>query len=51
VDELSVSVPAIGAVKARFSHLKKADCEVLARELLQLSTAGDIRQRLAILAE
>ena len=51
VDELSVSVPAIGAIKSRLSRLKKAQCETLARELLQLSTAAEVRQRLAALAE
>jgi phosphoenolpyruvate-protein kinase (PTS system EI component) len=51
VDELSVSVPAIGAIKARLSRLKKSQCETLARELLQLSTAADVRKRLATLAE
>ena len=49
VDELSVSVPAIGAVKARLARLHKADCESLARELLLLSTAGAVRERLAAL--
>ena len=51
VDELSVSVPAIGAVKARLSRLKKAGCQELARELLLLSTAGAVRERLAHFAE
>jgi phosphocarrier protein FPr/phosphocarrier protein len=47
VDELSVSVPVIGAVKARLAHLHKAQCQALALELLQLSTAGEVRERLA----
>jgi phosphoenolpyruvate-protein kinase (PTS system EI component) len=51
VDELSVSVPAIGAVKARLSRLKKAECQEFARELLLLSTAGAVRERLAPFAE
>ena len=51
VDELSVSVPAIGAVKARIARLRKDECAGLARELLQMSTAADVRQRLASCAE
>jgi phosphocarrier protein FPr/phosphocarrier protein len=51
VDELSVSVPAIGAVKARIAQLKKGECEGLARELLKLSTAPDVRKRLTSFAE
>ena len=51
VDELSVSVPTIGALKARLGRLKKADCEALAAELLLLSTAGAVRERLAALPE
>jgi len=46
VDELSVSVPVIGAVKARLAHLRKPQCQALALELLQLSTAGEVRERL-----
>ncbi len=51
LDELSVSVPAIGAVKARISRLKKAECEILARELLSLGTAAEVRERLTAFAE
>ena len=51
VDELSVSVPVIGAVKARLSGLSKAECQDLARELLLLSTAEAVRERLALVAE
>jgi phosphoenolpyruvate-protein kinase (PTS system EI component) len=51
VDELSVSVPTIGALKARLGRLKKADCEALAAELLLLSTAGAVSERLAALPE
>lgn len=51
LDELSVSVPAIGAVKARISRLKKAECEILARELLTLGTAAEVRERLTAFAE
>ena len=51
VDELSVSVPAIGAVKARIARLRKSECEALAQELLKQSTAADVRALLAPLAE
>jgi phosphocarrier protein FPr/phosphocarrier protein len=51
VDELSVSVPSIGAVKGRLSTLKRSECEALARELLLLSTAAEVRARLATLAD
>lgn len=51
VDELSVSVPVIGAVKARIARLRKAECAVLALELLTLSTAAEVRLRLASFAE
>jgi len=51
VDELSVSVPAIGAVKARIARLRKSECEVLARKLLKQSTAADVRALLAPLAQ
>ncbi|MDR3669222.1 MAG: phosphoenolpyruvate--protein phosphotransferase [Holophaga sp.] len=50
VDELSVSVPAIGAVKARIARLRKGECEALARELLKQSTAAAVRALLAPLA-
>jgi len=51
VDELSVSVPAIGGIKARLARLDQAACAPLAQELLQMSTAADVRARLATLAE
>jgi len=51
VDELSVSVPAIGAIKARLARLDKAACAPLAQELLHLSTAAQVRERLAALVQ
>jgi phosphocarrier protein FPr/phosphocarrier protein len=51
VDELSVSVPVIGAVKARLARLQKSECVVLAGQLLKQSTASDVRALLAPLAE
>ena len=47
VDELSVPVPAIAAVKALVRRLALRDCQALARELLGLATAGEVRARLA----
>ncbi|MBY0445033.1 MAG: hypothetical protein K2Q15_07490, partial [Burkholderiales bacterium] len=47
VDELSVSVPAIPAVKALVRKLSKADCQKLAAEVLQMGTVAEVRARLA----
>jgi len=47
IDELSVSVPALPAVKARICRLDLGRCQALAREVLQLGTAGEVRLRLA----
>jgi len=47
VDELSVPVPAIAAVKALVRRLSARDCRDLAREVAGLSTAGEVRARLA----
>jgi len=47
VDELSVPVPAIAAVKALVRRLSMRHCRDLARELVGLSTAGEVRARLA----
>ncbi|AZN37333.1 phosphoenolpyruvate--protein phosphotransferase [Iodobacter ciconiae] len=47
VDELSVSVPAIPAVKALVRKLSKADCQQLAAEVLQMGTVAEVRARLA----
>ena len=47
VDELSVPVPAIAAVKALVRRLSQRECQALARELLGLGTAGEVRARLA----
>ncbi len=45
--ELSVSVPAIPAIKALVRRLSLADCQVLAQEVLQLGTATQVHARLA----
>jgi phosphocarrier protein FPr/phosphocarrier protein len=47
VDELSVPVPAIAAVKALVRRQSLRECQGLARELLALATAGEVRARLA----
>lgn len=51
VDELSVSVPAIAAVKAAVKRLSRSECETLAKEVLTLGTAQDVRARLAAYAD
>ncbi|HEX4647748.1 MAG TPA: phosphoenolpyruvate--protein phosphotransferase [Steroidobacteraceae bacterium] len=47
VDELSVPVPAIAAVKALVRRQSLRECQGLARGLLALATAGEVRARLA----
>ncbi|MFH0997557.1 MAG: phosphoenolpyruvate--protein phosphotransferase [Pseudomonadota bacterium] len=51
VGELSVSVPAIPAIKAMVSRLAMSDCQALAREVLQMGTASEVRLRLASFAD
>ncbi len=51
VDELSVSVPTIPAVKARICRLTMNDCRTLAQEVLQMATAPEVRLRLASFAD
>ncbi|WP_255988192.1 phosphoenolpyruvate--protein phosphotransferase [Chitinolyticbacter albus] len=51
VDELSVSVPAIPAIKALVRTLNKADCVKLANEVLQMGTAAEVRAKLAKLVD
>jgi phosphocarrier protein FPr len=43
VNELSVSVPAIPAIKAQIRMLGLADCQKLAQQALTLDTAADVR--------
>jgi len=50
VDELSVSVPAIPAVKATICRLTMSECQALAQEVLQMGTASEVRLRLTSLA-
>lgn len=51
VDELSVSVPAIPAIKAMVKRLSHAECRKLAEEVLQLGTPAEVRARLSSFAE
>ncbi|WP_410499813.1 phosphoenolpyruvate--protein phosphotransferase [Chitinibacter sp. S2-10] len=51
VDELSVSVPAIPAIKALIRTLDKAECQKLAAEVLPLGTVAEVRSRLSQLLD
>ena len=51
IDELSVSVPAIAAVKAAVKRVARSRCEALAQEVLALATAQEVRARLTAFAE
>lgn len=44
IDELSVSIPSIPAIKALIRQLSKAECEVLAHQALELATAEEVRE-------
>nr|WP_298138037.1 phosphoenolpyruvate--protein phosphotransferase [uncultured Pseudomonas sp.] len=46
VDELSVSVPAIPAIKAAVRRQHMGDCRLLAKEILAMGTIAQVRQRL-----
>ena len=50
VTELSVSVPAIPAIKAQVKRLSLAACQQLAQEILLLGSALEVRARLAAFA-
>ena len=43
VDELSVSVPAIPAVKAQIRRLRVEECRALAQAALECATAAEVR--------
>ncbi len=51
VQELSVSVPAIPAIKALVKRLSLADCQQLAQEVVQMGTAAEVRGRLTAFAD
>ncbi|MDQ0742219.1 phosphoenolpyruvate--protein phosphotransferase [Pseudomonas sp. W4I3] len=46
VDELSVSVPLIPSIKATVRELDLADCQIIARQVLGLEEAGQVREAL-----
>jgi len=50
IDELSVSIPAIAAVKATLARLDRPQCRTLASRLLAMRTADDVRDALLPLA-
>ena len=43
VNEFSVSIPAIPAIKAQIRTLSLAECQKLARQALSLDTAAEVR--------
>jgi phosphocarrier protein FPr/phosphocarrier protein len=47
VDELSCSVPAIAGIKALVRRLDHRECKLMAREILDLGSAAEVRARLA----
>ena len=51
VDELSVSVPAIPSVKALVKRLSLQECHELAKEVMDMTSAVDVRNRLASFSE
>ena len=46
VRELSVSVPAIASVKACINRLDLATCQALAKEVVEMGSASEVRKRL-----
>jgi len=51
VDELSVSVPEIPAIKALVRRLSSSECQLLAQEVIQMGTTNEVRTRLAAFAD
>ncbi|RKR36327.1 phosphoenolpyruvate--protein phosphotransferase [Paraburkholderia sp. BL17N1] len=47
IDELSVSIPAIGSVKAQLARLTMAEASKLAADVLRLGTAAEVRAQLS----
>lgn len=48
VDELSVSVPLIPSIKATVRELDLADCQIIARQVLGLEEAAQVREALRL---
>jgi phosphocarrier protein FPr/phosphocarrier protein len=51
IDELSVSIPAIGSVKAQLARLTMAEASKLAADVLRLGTAAEVRAHLSRFAD
>ena len=51
IDELSVSIPAIGSVKAQLARLTMAEARKLAADVLRLGTAAEVRAHLSSFAD
>jgi phosphocarrier protein FPr/phosphocarrier protein len=51
IDELSVSIPAIGSVKAQLARLTMAEASKLAGDVLRLGTAAEVRAHLSRFAD
>jgi phosphocarrier protein FPr/phosphocarrier protein len=51
VDELSVSIPAVGSVKAQLARVTMDEARKLAADVLRLGTAAEVRALLAPYAE
>jgi phosphocarrier protein FPr/phosphocarrier protein len=51
IDELSVSIPAVGSVKAQLARLTMAEASKLAADVLRLGTAAEVRAHLSRFAD
>ncbi|OLL31762.1 phosphoenolpyruvate--protein phosphotransferase [Burkholderia sp. SRS-W-2-2016] len=51
IDELSVSIPAVGSIKAQLARITMDEARQLAAEVLRLGTAAEVRAHLARFAE
>ncbi|MCC8395781.1 phosphoenolpyruvate--protein phosphotransferase [Paraburkholderia sp. MMS20-SJTR3] len=51
IDELSVSIPAVGSIKAQLARITMDEARQLAAEVLRLGTAAQVRAHLARFAE
>jgi phosphocarrier protein FPr/phosphocarrier protein len=51
IDELSVSIPAIGSVKAQLARLTMTEARKLAADVLRLGTAAEVRAHLSRFAD
>jgi phosphoenolpyruvate-protein kinase (PTS system EI component) len=50
VTELSVSVPAIPAIKSLIKRLSLQACTAMAQEVIRMGTAAEVRERLTAFA-